>query len=324
MESVKQKLLEVSRKIINKAKSLSRNQKLAIGGLSAYLLYKSLRSLTKKPKSVSGKVVFITGGANGIGRCLAIGLAKLGARVVIADIDKVKAEELVNQLLEDKYEAMTVHCDVSNVESIKQAAAKTRTHFGNPDILINSAVLGARKKIVDLSVEEWDKVIRIGLMSYFYTIKEFLPDMLRKDEGHIVNIASLASHTTFPGASYYCVNKAGNASLTEALRRELQKMKSNVKTSLIQPGFTGTNFITGLNVNETIMKPEFVADEIIKSILYDEEDVFIPRSKCFLVSIKYFVSTKTYDAISELSGAYSYLDNNVSWENTYKNEGVRN
>ena len=163
MERAKQKFLEITRKIINKAKSLSRNQKLALGGLSAFLVYKSLRSLSIKPKSVSGKVVFITGGANGIGRCLAIGLAKLGARVVIADIDKIKAEELVNQLLEEKFEAMALSCDVSNVESIKQAAAKTRTHFGNPDILINCAVIMAKKKIVDLSVEEWDRNLKVGL-----------------------------------------------------------------------------------------------------------------------------------------------------------------
>ena len=233
MESAKQKFLEITRKIVNKAKNLSRNQKLALGGLSALLAYRSIRSLSIKPKSVAGKVVFITGGANGIGKCLAIGLAKLGARVVIADIDKVKAEELANRLLEEKFEAMAVHCDVANVESIKQAAAKTRTHFGNPDILINGAVVIAKKKIVDMSVEEWDRSISIGFNGYFYTIKEFLPDMLRKNEGHIVNLASIASHCTFPGGVDYCASKSGNASLTECLRRELKKMKSNVITTLI-------------------------------------------------------------------------------------------
>ena len=70
------------------------------------------------------------------------------------------------------------------------------------------------------------------------------------------------------------------------------------------------------------MKPEFVSDQIIKSILYDKEDVFIPRIYSLIVSIKYFVSSKTYDNLGDSLGASSLVDNFISWENPYKAEGA--
>jgi all-trans-retinol dehydrogenase (NAD+) len=314
MESIKQKAADLSNNLLKKLKNLSRNQKLLLGGLSSYLLYNSLKSILKKPKSISGKVIFITGAANGICRELAIKLSELGGKIAIVDICKEKGEELANSLLSKGQEAMFVNCDVSKLDSVKQAAAKVRMHLGPPSILINGAVKVLKKKILDMSIEEFEESLKIGLNAHFYTIKEFLPDMVRNNEGHIITMASVASHGSFPGGADYCACKHALYSLNETLRKEIKKMNVDVKTTIIQPGFTKTGLLEGLKIRGPLMDVDYVAGRIVKSILYDEEDLLIPRHLSFLVGLKHFVSVQTHDRIVNALGYSNFIDDLTSWK----------
>jgi short-subunit dehydrogenase len=103
-------------------------------------------------------------------------------------------------------------------------------------------------------------------------------------------------------------------SLNETLRKEIKKMNVDVKTTIIQPGFTKTGLLEGLKIRGPLMDVDYVAGRIVKSILYDEEDLLIPRHLSFLVGLKHFVSVQTHDRIVNALGYSNFIDDLTSWK----------
>ena len=313
MSSPPSKISSFFREIPKKLRNISTNQKILAGLVSSFLIYALVTRKSPKPKSIEGHVVFITGAASGIGRQVALLLGKAKAKVIIADINLSQAEKVAKEILADNGEALAVHCDVTSVESIKNAAEASRQAFGNVTILINNAGVVSGKRICEIPIEKIEATIKINLLSHFYTIKEFLPSMLERNEGHIVTIASQIGHIGVNRLTDYAASKFGAVGLDEALRNELRSMNSNVKTTCINPTLINTGMFKGVEKNMPALDQAEVGKRIFDAIRFDEKVVFIPPSLKQLPLWRGLLSADTYDR-HIVSGTDHVLDEFVGRE----------
>src|SRR3954452_10916396 len=167
--------------------------------------------------SFKGKVAFVTGAANGIGRAAALAFAREGASVVIADVSEQGHRETARLIEEAGGRALAVKCDVSRVEDIKAALDKTVEAFGRLDFAFNNAgVEQPVKPAADLTAEEWDRIIDIDLRGVFLCMQHEIPLLLKGGGGAIVNTSSGAGVKGFAGQAAYCAAKFGVIGLTKA------------------------------------------------------------------------------------------------------------
>jgi NAD(P)-dependent dehydrogenase (short-subunit alcohol dehydrogenase family) len=168
---------------------------------------------------LGGQVAVVTGAGRGIGRESARALAWLGAKVVIAELNDVLGTETRELIQKDGGEALFIHTDVSDVHSVTALATKTHKSFRTVDILVNNAILCPAVSVVEMGVELWDEVLAVNLRGTFLTCKTFLPEMLAKEHGVIVNMVSTEA---MPGLSAYIASKQGIAGFSQSLALEVE------------------------------------------------------------------------------------------------------
>jgi 3-oxoacyl-[acyl-carrier protein] reductase len=185
------------------------------------------------------RVIIVTGGAHGIGRTYCEGLAREGARVVVADLDGNGAAELVRTLEKNGHEGLAVQTDVSDPDATTRMAEAAQQRFGRIDGLINNAAVFQRPAMSrvpfeQIPVDEWDRLMAVNLRGIFLCCRAVVPAMKGRRAGKIVNISS---GTVFYGAilmAHYVTSKAGVVGLTRALARELGEY--NINVNAIAPG----------------------------------------------------------------------------------------
>ncbi len=187
------------------------------------------------------KVAIITGGAEGIGLAYALGFAKEGARVAIADINLPAADALVSELASQGYQALAIKTDVSKAGDVGEMVDKTLARFGRIDILLNNAAKfqrnpAARATVWELDPAEWESVIAVNLTGVFLCCRAVLPHMIKQQRGKIINIASSLAFLGEPRFVHYSASKGGVVSLSRALAREVGRYNINVNT--LCPGYT--------------------------------------------------------------------------------------
>ncbi|OMJ76213.1 hypothetical protein SteCoe_24470 [Stentor coeruleus] len=276
------------------------------------LVLKKLFNLFKRGKSLKDEVVFITGAANGIGRSTAIRMAKLGAKVAIADIDIKKAEQTAKEILDLKQRAIAVHCDVTSIESVNKATEFVRSHLGNPTILINNAGIVSGKSITELSYEAIERTFKVNAISHFYTIKAMLPDMLKANKGHIVTIASVAGLGGVSKMTDYCASKYAAVGIDDSLRNELRQQKSAVKTTCVCPYYINTGMFDGVSTKFTFLLPmlkeEYVSEQIVEAIRYNVPIIMMPRIMYLAIFLKGLLPTCAIDIIGEILGLQESME----------------
>ena len=186
---------------------------------------------------LQGKVVIVTGGARGLGKAYALGLAKEGARIVAADI--VDGTEVVEEVKKSGGEAIAVLTDVSKEESVEAMARAAVEKFGRIDVLINNAALFTalgKKPFHQISVEEWDRVQAVNVRGTFLCCKAVYPQMKKQGKGKIINISSATFHQGTPYFIHYVTSKGGIVGFTRALARELGD--DGISVNAIAPGLT--------------------------------------------------------------------------------------
>ena len=191
------------------------------------------------------RIALVTGAGSGIGRAIAEKLAKDGERVVVNDLNIATADEVVARIKESGGRAAAAPGDVSDVEAVRQIVAAARETYGTPEILVNNAGFLQQKRFVDLTVEDFDRMIAVHLRGTFLCTHTLLPDMLSRGHGIIVNVASQLGQIGGFELCHYSAAKAGIIGLTKALAREVSAQ--GVRVNAVAPGPINTELVLRLS-----------------------------------------------------------------------------
>lgn len=188
---------------------------------------------------LDGKVAIVTGGAKGLGRAYCLGLAKKGARVVMAAhrFDTEDATQAASEI--ESKGGLALEVDVTSEESTKLMAEETIKKYGRIDILLNNAAMYrgiSRKGILEIPVDEWDRLMTVNLKGMFLCCRAVIPQMMKQKKGKIINMASEVAFTGSRGMIHYVTSKGGVISFTRSLAAELGA--HNICVNAIAPGFT--------------------------------------------------------------------------------------
>jgi len=193
------------------------------------------------------KTAVVTGARRGIGRAIAMALAREGARVVVSDISREDCEKAVAEIKDAGAEAMAVKCDVSSRVEVEYMMERAVGEYGGLDILVNNAGVIDFKPFLQLTEEDWDRTINVNLKGQFLCAQAAADHMVKRGWGRIINIASISSGgcgIAFPLVGHYTASKGGVIALTEALARELTHQGINVNA--ICPGAIDTDMARGV------------------------------------------------------------------------------
>jgi len=197
--------------------------------------------------SLSGKVAVVTGAGSGIGRAIALQLAKDGAAVSIWDLNGAGAEETLALIAKAGGRAIACVLDASAEGEIAEAVARTRAELGPATVLVNNAAITGSCAFQDIPVETWERMIRVNLTGPFLCTRAVLPDMLAAGWGRIVNISSSSAQSGASRMAHYAASKGGVIGLTKALAIELAA--KGITVNNIPPGFVDTPMLRGSHVN---------------------------------------------------------------------------
>jgi NAD(P)-dependent dehydrogenase (short-subunit alcohol dehydrogenase family) len=224
-------------------------------------------------EELAGKVVVITGGGQGIGAATASALSRLGAKVVIGDLDQVRAEKTAGELGAD-----ALPLDVTDIRGFTEFLDEVERRHGRIDVLINNAGIMPLGDLETESDATTRRQLAINLHAVIHGTREAVKRMRPRRSGHIVNVASFAGKAGFPGAATYCATKHAVVGLSEAVHLELHG--SGVHISCVMPGVVRTELASGLGEAKMFkaVRPEDVADAIVSTLRKPRFDVFVPRS----------------------------------------------
>jgi 3-oxoacyl-[acyl-carrier protein] reductase len=185
------------------------------------------------------KVAVVTGGAQGIGRAVALGMGREGAKVVVADLQGEKAHAVAGEIQALGAQALALEVNVASESSVKLMAQKTLGHFGRADILVNVAgIYFPKAAVVDLSEQDWDRTMDVNVGSNFLCCREFVPSMRAQKSGRIISLASGIGHYGMRQFSHYAASKAAVMGFVKALARELGP--DGITVNAICPGSANT------------------------------------------------------------------------------------
>lgn len=270
--------------------------------------------LTINKKKLNKDHIFLTGAGSGIGRLMARTLGKMGCKLSLSDINFAGVQETQEILVKDGVTASNIliqHLDVTKKEQIHECAEKSRSQFGPITILINNAGIVSGQHTLELSEGAIQRTFNVNTISHLWTIKEFLPDMIKNRRGHIVTIASMAGLTGLPGLSDYCGSKFGAVAIDEAVRLELKQSGDYkyVKTTCICPYFIDTGMFEGAKTAFPmyILTPKETTKRIIDAIQQEEAMVVIPYRGNIIHLMKLF-PTSFVDKIGKILGVSSQME----------------
>lgn len=221
-----------------------------------------------KMESLSGKNALVTGAGKGIGKAVAIGLAKEGVNVALLARTASDLQAVADEVENEGVKAVIVVADVADINSVNRAVESAIASLGNIDILINNAGIAAFGSFLELPHEEWERIVKVNLFGPYYTTRAVLPTMIEKRTGDIVNISSTAGLRGAAETSAYSASKFGLIGLSESLMQEVRKY--NIRVTTLTPSTVATNLAFDLKLTdgniEKVMQPEDFAELIISQL----------------------------------------------------------
>jgi len=187
---------------------------------------------------LQGKVAVVTGGAQGIGRAIALGLGREGASIVVADVQADKARSVVDEVGALGSEGLAVEVNVANESAVKRLAEQTFSRFGRVDVLVNDAGIYLKAPVVDITEENWDRTINVNLGGNFLCSRAFIPSMRKQKSGRIISIASGIAHYGAKEFAPYAASKAAIIGFVKSLAREVAP--DGITVNAICPGAANT------------------------------------------------------------------------------------
>ncbi len=226
------------------------------------------------------KVVLITGASSGIGKDTAIEFAKKGSNIVLVSRTKEKLEQVADELKQFNVIVLVCQCDVSKKDQVKEMSKIILEKFDSIDILVNNAGFAIYGSVTDLSIDDIESQMETNYFGMIYCIKYFLPSMLDKKSGHIVNIASIAASFGLPGIASYCASKFAMLGFSEGLKHELKN--TGVGITVVSPIMVRTNFFDHPSFEKmpkfspTSLSSKTVAKTILKAANSPRLEIIVP------------------------------------------------
>lgn len=231
-------------------------------------------------ESLKGKKALITGAGKGIGKALAIAFAKEGIHVALLARTASDLLDVAKEVESHGVEAVIAVADVSSINSVNQAADTVLKTFKTIDILINNAGIGRFGNFMELEPSSWEEVINVNLMGVYYVTRAFLPQMIERKSGDIINIASTAGLKGHALTSAYSASKFGLLGLTDSLMQEVRKL--NIRVNAFIPSTVATDMALDLKLTdgnpEKVMQPEDIAELLVSQLKLNRRVMLVSSS----------------------------------------------
>ncbi len=220
------------------------------------------------------KIMVITGAASGLGKALALAAAKQNYHVAIADVQEADGLAVVAAIKDLGQDAAYFHCDVGQETALMALRDQVLERFGQVDVLINNAGVGAQGSVCESSEEQWMRQWQINLMGVVRGCQAFVPILKNSPQAAVVNVASFAAIALAPGVASYNVAKSGVVALSETLRCELAA--DGVHVTVVCPAFFKTNLVASMHdandkvkqqISRWMAKSSYTADDVAEMTL---------------------------------------------------------
>ncbi len=228
---------------------------------------------------LKNKNALITGAGKGIGKAIALALAKEGVNVILLARTQDEIENVAAKARSLRVKALAITADVADINSVNTAVEKALSEFKTIDILINNAGIAAFGKFLELEPSEWERIIQVNLMGTYYVTRAVLPNMIERQTGDIINISSTAGLNGNALTSAYSASKFAVLGLTDSLMQEVRK--HNIRVTALTPSTVATDMAKELNLTDgnpdKVMQSEDMAELIIAQLKLNRR-VFIKNS----------------------------------------------
>lgn len=228
---------------------------------------------------LKNKNALITGAGKGIGKAIALALAKEGVNVILIARTQDEIDSVAAKVRSLRVKALAITADVADINSVNAAVEKALAEFGTIDILINNAGIAAFGKFLELEPTDWERIIQVNLMGTYYVTRAVLPNMIERQTGDIINISSTAGLSGNALTSAYSASKFAVLGLTDSLMQEVRK--HNIRVTALTPSTVATDMAKELKLTdgnpETVMQAEDMAELIIAQLKLNRR-VFIKNS----------------------------------------------
>ena len=262
--------------------------------------------------SFNGKIVLITGAASGIGFIMSKMALKRGAKhLVMWDINSELLSTSVEELRSKGYSVSMNVVDVRDIEQVTSAAENVINEQGGVDILINNAGVIVGKSFATHSYDEIENTMTVNSLGLMYVARAFLPDMIKREFGRIINIASAAGLSPNPGMTVYVASKWAAVGWSDSLQIELEQDHENIKVLTVMPSYINTGMFDGVKAPLLIpvLDPEKISAKILNAV--EKEKIYLREP--FMVKLSPFIRgilpARVYDFIAgNLLKVYSSMD----------------
>ena len=273
---------------------------------------------------IRGTNVLVTGGANGIGKLMALKCLQEGAaNLVIWDINEENLRKTQKEFSSKGYKNITTFVvDVANVDDIERAATEVLLEIGNIDILFNNAgIVAGKQTFWEYSARDIEKTIAVNVNGVMHVTRVFLKDMINQRRGHIVNIASASSYIPLPHGSVYASSKWAVLGWSESLRLELEEEGGDLHVTTVCPSYIDTGMFKGVKAPLffPLLEPEETANRVIQSLKKNEIILILPDTLNLLPSLKGVFPTGIFNKVASFLGVYTSMN---SFEGRPKDERV--
>lgn len=249
-------------------------------------------------KELVGKIAVVTGAASGIGRALANRFAAEGMRVACADIEEPPLDETVNAIRSEGGEAVAVVCDVSSWPSVAALRDACEETYGTAHVVCNNAGVASLGPVSETSLRSWEWCLGVNLWGVIHGCRAFVPAMIKRGSGHVVNTASVVGLLSSAGIGAYTVSKHAVVALSETLYAEMASAGTGVGVTCLCPGFVSTNIMDShRNRPERYLDPEpahDVLDDSTRAAIREMYDQTMPPEKVADQTVKAIQNNEFY------------------------------
>ncbi len=227
-------------------------------------------------EDLKGKLVLLTGAARGMGKVHAMNFAREGCRVIITDVDSTELERTAGELESKGCEVFHYLLDVSNREACFELAEKVESEVGPLDILVNNAGIVENYAVLELSERSLRRMMEVNYFGQIWMMHAFVPRMVKRGRGHVVNVCSVAGKVGNPLMGGYCASKHAAIAITDTIRQEVHG--TGVNFTIVNPAYVKTGMFEGAKLPfiTSWLTSEQVSDALMQGLKKNKVEVNVP------------------------------------------------